>query len=130
MKYNISILKPENYPELIKLAESVNLDEKIDFQCTFIAAQNGTPELLGVAGINFNKRFPRFEHILVSKPFQKTRLGVILLKAMEKYLIDNGYDTYVSYILNSREHMQKYALKWGMKEYNKTDDGKWFYKRL
>lgn len=130
MKYNLSTLDIDDYSLLDELAERVNLDERVDKNCSFIAARNGNEKILGVAGINLTKKFPRFEHIIVDKKYQKTRLAVILMKAMERLLLFREKGTYVSYILNSRKHMQDYAVKWGMIMYNETPRGKWYYKNL
>jgi GNAT superfamily N-acetyltransferase len=130
MKYNLSFLQPEEYGELSKLAEEVKLDEKIDFQCYFLSAKDDNKKLLGVAGVNLNKDIPRFEHIIIGKPYQKTRLAVILMKAIEKFLIDEGYKIYSAYINNSKWWMQRYAEKFNFVKWEDRKNGKWYYKKL
>ena len=108
-----------------------NLNEDIDYDCIFIVARDSSYRILGVAGVNLKKhQYPRFEHIIIHPSMQKSKLGFILMKEIEKYLTNINKENYVSYILNKNEVMQKYAEKWGMKEYASNEKGKWYYKDL
>ena len=128
MKYLFSILDKSRYALLDELAKKVGLDEKIDLDCVFMSAQNGRSALVGVAGVNLKGEYPRFEHIMIDKPYQKTRLAVIIMREMEKFL--KPFGCYVSYIKDSKKHMQNYAEKWGMRPYQKTKTGQWYYKEI
>ena len=66
----IGVLDIDEYEKLTELAESVNLDEKMNFKCTFLAAKDDKGKILGVAGINFNFEIPKFIHIIVRKEYQ------------------------------------------------------------
>lgn len=130
MKYKIEVLKKDVIRRVGDLASDVKLNEPVDYDCTFLGARNnGT--LLGVIGVNFKRPlYPQFEHIIIREEAQKTRIPVHLLNRMERWLEDKGYDTYVSYIKNTRNHMQMYAKKWGMRSYDNNSDGVWFYKLI
>jgi len=131
MKYSLSFLQPNEYSLVSELAEEVNLEEKIDFNCNFLCAKNGVPEkIIGVAGINLQKSYPQIEHIIVGKEHQKTSLAYLLMIELEKFLRLQGYKEYVAYILNSNERMIRYAKKFGFKPYANRDNAKWYYKTL
>jgi hypothetical protein len=130
MQYNFRLLTKEEIPLIDELAKSVNLDEKIDYNCDFIGAFNGSTNLLGIAGVNLKKHYPQFEHIIICKDKQKTLLGFLLMKKIEEYLKLKKIAMYVSYIRNDRKYMQNYAEKWGMKIYNHKLGGKWYFKEI
>jgi len=130
MQYTFRLLTKDDIPLIENLAKSVNLDEKVNYKCDFIGAFNGDSRLLGIAGVNLTKHYPQFEHIIVSKNKQKTRLGVLLMKKIEEYIKLKKYTMYVSYILDTRKYMQNYAVKWGMFPYNYKPEGKWYSKRI
>ena len=127
MKFTI-----EKYPQgLDNLAIITNLDEPVDYTCDFLTARDDRGYLLGAAGVNFYKlEEPRFEHIIVSPKYQKTKLGGILMKRTERWLKDLGYKAFVAYIYNTKTLMIKYAKKFKMKPYKFTDVGTWWYKSL
>lgn len=137
MKYQFFVLKKENYDELNKLTNRVKLDEQLDKDAIFIVGIEEN-DLQGAVGFSFrndfldkeNIKLPRLEHIIVDNKYQKTRLGVLLLKEMEKYLKEREYKEYYSYILNTNERMKKYAIKWGMKLKNIGRVGSCYYKPL
>jgi len=129
MKYQLSILDKKDYGLLDDLAKSVSLDEELDKLATFIGAFNNN-ELCGAVGFSFAKETPRLEHIILAKNYQRTRLGVILLKAMENFLEVSGAKQYYSYILNTNERMISYAKKWGLKLKTEGKEGSWFYKSI
>jgi len=52
------------------------------------------------------------------------------MKRAEECLIKIGKEKYVAYIYNENKLMQKYAQKWGMKEYSQNELGKWYFKDL
>ena len=101
----ITVLGNDEYHKISELAGSVNLDEKIDFRCTFLAAQNGSTKLLGVAGVSFRHKYPRFKHIIVRKEYQRTRLAFRLMKEIEKLLMEHGFDIYVALIPKTNKLM-------------------------
>lgn len=116
--------------ELEELAKEVKLDENIDYGCDFIVAKQDN-KIIGVAGINFIKnKIPRWEHIIISKPYQKTRLTTNLLKEMEKTLLDKGYKLYSAFILNSKFYLQKYIEKFGFVLWEKRMNGNWYLKSI
>lgn len=118
-----------NIGELDSLAKETNLDENIDYQCEFIVARNGS--IAGVAGVNFIKQeTPRFEHIIISPEYQKTKLGGILMIRTERHLKDLGYKQYTAFILKTNKTMQDYAIKFGFQPYLNTINGIWFYKNI
>lgn len=133
MEYKL-LNKTEENLELIKeLAGVSGIKEEIDYDCDFIVAKNEQKELLGLAGINLKmEKYPQFKHIILRPEKQTSRLGIILMNKMERYLIDNGYENkeYVSYILNTDNRMQVYAKKWGMIPYENDKEGVWFYKKI
>ena len=130
MKYNLAILQPNEYYQLIELAKEVELNEPLDFKCNFLCARNGTPKIIGMVGINLQKSYPQIEHIIVGKEHQKTSLAYLLMIELEKFLRLQGYKEYVAYILNSNERMIRYAKKFGFKPYANRDNAKWYYKTL
>lgn len=130
MRYHIEILKRKDKYLLEELAKDVELDESLDWRCNFIVVKNGV-KLLGAAGINFDRgQYPQFEHIIIRKEYQHTKLLIVLMKKMERYIKDSGHNLYVSYILNTRNPMQLYAQHWGMKVYASDPSGVWFCKLL
>lgn len=126
----ISFLSNSEYPKISKLVNSVNLDEKIDFKCTFLYSADEKGNLRGVAGTNLTHNIPRFEHIIICTSDQKTSLGYRLMLATEQMLKDKGFKFYVSYILKDNFKMRNYATKFGFKEYEKKEKGDWFVKNL
>lgn len=128
--YTYDFLKPDEYNRVIDLADEVNLDEKVNFKCKFLAAKNKSGEIQGVAGTDFNYEWPVFKHIIVSKNNQKSKLAVALMMRTEKWLIENGYDVYLCFILHENEIMTEYATKFGFRPYNDKEDGTWYYKKL
>jgi len=129
LNYQFSISK--NYNLIDILVNNISLNEPIDKKCIFIQAIVDN-KLAGIVGFNlFTKnKVPRLEHIILDKPYQRTRLGILLLKEMEKFINELGYKEYYSYILNNNERMKRYAIKWGMKLKNTCDKGSWFYKTI
>jgi len=116
--------------ELFNLANEVNLKENIDYFCNFVVARE-KGKLIAAAGVNFTRLpVPKFEHIIIAPQYQKTRLFVIMLKKLEEYIKARGYKGYISFILNTNNHIQNYALKWGMKPYNIKSNGIWFEKKI
>ena len=127
MKYDIRLLKQDEYPEVKKLAEICKVQEEIDMGADFIGARNGN--LIGVSGVDLeSRRYPVFEHIIIHPDYQKSKLGILLMRRMEEYLLSKGKDMYVSYITNDMNWMQIYAIKWGMTSYANNDRGIWFNK--
>jgi len=126
--YDIRFFDIGDMKEIKNLADEVGIDEPLDTKCQFIIARH-EGKLAGFVGFRLDTT-PRFEHIVLARRFQKTRLGVLLMKAMEEFLRKSNFKQYASYILNSRLHMQGYAVKWGMKAYAVKDNGIWFYKNL
>ena len=113
------------------LINITNLDENIDYDCIFIVARDDVYNIVGVAGINLKQdKYPRFKHIIIHPSKYKSRLGVELMNYMEAYLKRTNKEQYVSYVFNENKKMQKYAEKWGMKEYANNQKGKWYYKDL
>jgi len=127
MNYDIEILNGHDNYKIINLAEKVNLDEKIDFKCKFIGVKKNN-ELVGFIGINMQGHYPRFEHIVIDHKYQRTRVVILLARAMEKFL--KPYKCYVSYILHINNTMKKYAEKWGMRPYAKDNKGQWYHKNI
>ena len=118
------------YRELDKLAEKVNLDEDIDYGCRFIVAKKDD-KIVGVAGVNFLKNpIPRFEHIIISPEYQKTKLGGVLMRRTDRWLHDLGYKQYTAFIFYGKDLMRHYANKWGMIEDRQEIKGSWFYKNI
>lgn len=116
--------------ELDDLAKKTNLGENIDYGCRFIVARKND-KIIGATGINFEKNeLPRFEHIIVSPEYQKTKLGGILMARVERWLIDLGYKRYIAFIFYGKDSMRHYAKKWGMIEDKQGIKGSWFYKNL
>jgi len=119
------------YPELEDLKAQVNLDEPIDYACDFIVARDDNRNILGVAGVNFHKNeTPRFEHIIISPKYQKTKLAGVLMRRIDHWLRDLGYKFYNAFIFYDKELMRRYAKKWGMVETVKGNKGSWFTKEL
>lgn len=128
--YNFSISKPEDINQIEELFSISGVDERLDYNCDFLLARNGDDRILGFAGINLHKRYPQFEHIIITPKYQKTRLLIKIMMCMERYLKEKGYKEYVAYILNTNNPMQIYALKFGFKAYDKDDKGVWLYKKI
>ncbi len=119
------------YPELEDLRAETKLDESIDYACDFIVARNDNQEIIGVAGVNFHKNeTPRFEHIIISPKYQKTKLGGILVRRVDRWLQDLGYKFYNAFIFYDKGLMRHYAFKFGMVETIKGNRGSWFTKDL
>jgi len=118
------------FNELDELAKETNLGENIDYACQFIVARKEN-KIVGVAGVNFVKNeTPRFEHIIISPKYQKTKLGGILMIRVDKWLRDLRYKFYNAFIYYDKELMRHYAKKWGMIETIKGNKGSWFVKDL
>lgn len=118
------------YNELDDLARETKLDEDIDYGCQFLVCKKDN-KIIGVAGVNFVKNeTPRFEHIIISPKYQKTKLGGILMMRVEKWLQDLGYKFYNAFIYYDKFLMRHYAKKWGMMEIKKGNKGSWFTKDL
>ena len=116
--------------ELDELAREVSLEENLDYQCKFLVCRKDN-KIIGVAGVNFIKSpIPRFEHIIISPEYQKTKLGGILMKRTDRWLIDLGYKQYNAFIFYGKDLMRHYANKWGMIETTKGNKGSWFVKDL
>lgn len=130
MEDTFSFLLKDEYHKLIDLAESVNLNEQIDFKCVFLCSKNEHNKLLGVAGIRLDYDIPKFEHIIVKNEYQKKGLALSLMKAMEDFLREKSYTYYTAFIVPENMIMRKYAVKFGFKSYKETDDGTWFFKDL
>ena len=123
----------EQFPagRLDDLKAITNLQENIDYNCIFIVARDENYQILGVAGINLQRhKYPRFEHIIIHPSKYKSKLAFELMQKIEEYLTKIGKDNYVAYIDNENKLMQKYAQKWGMKEYSENELGKWYFKNL
>lgn len=118
------------FNELDELAKETNLNEDIDYKCRFIVARKDN-KIIGVAGVNFVKNeTPRFEHIIISPKYQKTKLGGILMKRVDRWLQDLGYKFYNAFIFYDKKLMRHYAKKWNMIETTKGNKGSWFTKEL
>ena len=126
MNYFIKTFKNNELDQLVNLT---NLDEPIDYGCTFIVAKN--EDIAGVAGVNLVKEvYPRFEHIVIAPKYQKSKLGASLMLRMENWLRSMGYYTYVSFIYHGKVLMHYYARKWGMKAYLQRPKGIWYFKTI
>ena len=130
MKYLIKEWDRQD-PNLIQdYVSQFDLGEQIDYDADFILAYNNNNELIGIAGVNTKLKLPQFEHIIIKPEYQKTLIGVRLMMEIERFLKSKGFDKYVSYILNTKEYMQEYALKWQMIPFSHTDIGVWFCKTI
>lgn len=113
------------------LREETKLSEKIDYACNFITCRDENRKIIAIAGVNFVKLpIPRFEHIIITPRYQRTRLGVVMMRRVEKYIKDAGHKGYVAFILHPNKLMHNYAKKWGMRAYQITNKGTWFEKRI
>jgi hypothetical protein len=120
-----------NKTELSNLAQEVNLQEPLDYFCNWILARDSSGKLIAVAGVNLNRYLvPKFEHIIISPKYQKTKLLISIMKRMENYIKSLGHKGYISFILNKNKYMQDYAQKWGMRPYDIKFNGIWFEKRI
>jgi len=127
MDFSIEELKNN---EIDELAKEVSLDEDIDYQCKFLVCRKDG-KIIGAAGINFVKdEIPRFEHIIISHKYQKTKLLGVLMKRVEDWLCILGYKFYNSFIFYDKSLMRLYARKWGMIETKLGNKGSWFTKYL
>lgn len=108
--------------------KDIEIGEPIDWECDFLGFFNGS--LAGIAGVNVKKEHPLFEHIIVAKHYQRTRVAVLLMIAIEKYLKELGFNDYWSFVRNERSQMQTYASKWGMTIHQVLGDGIWFFKNI
>lgn len=115
-------------PELEELAKLVTPYEGIDYGCEFVVARNG--EVCGVAGVNFTKElYPRFEHIIVTKRYQKGKLGAILCRRIDKLIKERGYNHYIA-VIQETSNMHHYAIKFGMTPFKNDRKGIWYYKEV
>jgi hypothetical protein len=120
-----------NKTELSHLAEEVKLDEDLDYFCNWVLARDPSGKLIAVAGVNMLRYpVPKFEHILISPKYQKSKLFVVMLKKLEEYIKARGHRGYISFILNKNKHIQDYAIKYGMRPYDIKFNGIWFEKQI
>ena len=120
-----------NEGSLESFRKEVNLDEQIDYNADFIVARDNDNKITGLAGVNISSyKQPRFEHILIVKKYQHTKLCVVLIKKIEELLKRMGYKNMTAYILNTRKKMMDYAEKYKFIPYHFTDKGVWYYKPL
>ncbi len=118
------------FNELDNLVDETNLDENIDYKCQFFVCRQDN-KIIGVAGVNFVKNVtPRFEHIIISPKYQKTKLGGILMMRTEKWLKELGHTYYNAFIYYDKFLMRHYAKKFGFVETTKGNKGSWFVKDL
>lgn len=125
--YSIEKFKQGELDELVK---QTNLVEKIDYNCKFIVARQDD-NIVGVSGVNFQKEaYPRHEHIIVDRQYQKGKLAAVLMFKTEKWLKEKGHIRYLAFILKSNLKMVDYAVKFGFKLFKTGNKGSWFVKYI
>ena len=131
MKHRFEYLTYGDFKEIQKLADSLELKEDIDYACDFIGAFDTDGHLNGLVGINFEKcKYPRFEHILIDKKYQKTALTIALMFESERYITEVGYTQYVAFIYRTNSIMTRYAKKFGFEFYCPGNIGDWYIKTI
>lgn len=129
MKYDIRLLKQEEYSLLDDLAKDAQANFTPFIDSEYLAARNGNPRLLGAIAFYTQGRHPSFQHLILSKTAPR-KLGVILIKKLESLLRERGFSLYCVYVENKRNWLQQIALKFGYTPYNQDTDGVWFMKRI
>ena len=129
MKYDIRLLKQEEYKLLDTLCKDADASFPPFLDSEYLAARNGDARLLGAIGFYTSGRHPSFQHLILSKTAPR-KLGALLIRRLESLLKERGFSLYCVYVENTKNWLQQIALKYGYTPYNQDADGVWYFKNI
>ena len=124
--------------EIEGLIEQCNFDENFswDADCFFVGRNEKA--IIGVVVYAFIKCgdeevFPRCLHIIINKPYRRTRQALLMLIKSELELSKMGYKQIIVQIaldIPNRDVKKKYTEEFGYKKYAEDNNAEFFVKNI